>query len=257
MLFNFTLVPLDEIKPWGKPGGQSLHWFGLTDGEYWIEAGTSKLLEYSDQARQHGTTQFCSYQVARLYEDIVELAPYVLEPIPSDLAPAISDRGRKRTLARMSAWCDENAERDDDQYWSTIDSTSTWIGRRELDTAYLSPAADIVMWSDKSIVHIEWDNRDKLFEGLGAWTAPFGSYCLTRSDFAAECNSFHERLMSAMSKRVERVLVGALPPEIHVDFDGLAHEHQKRQRLSELNFGELPSPTDWQAVRDALKMIGA
>ncbi len=35
-----------EVLPWGNPGELSLHWFGLTDGKYWIQAGDDALLEY-------------------------------------------------------------------------------------------------------------------------------------------------------------------------------------------------------------------
>lgn len=52
MLFDFTLVPLDEIEPWGKPGQLSLHWFGLTDGYYWMDVGSSTLFEYSELPRR-------------------------------------------------------------------------------------------------------------------------------------------------------------------------------------------------------------
>ena len=257
MLFNFTLVPLHEIKPWGEPPHESLHWFGLTDSQYWIEVGATRLLEYNDGARRRGASRFCDYQAVRLYEDVIDLARYALEPIPPDLAPYIAGKGRKKTHGRMSAWCDKNSERTDDHYWSDVDAGSTWIGMRELDTAYLQPSADIVMWSDESMVHIEWDNRDKLIDGEIAWTALFGKYSLTRADFVAECRGFHERLMDAMSERVNQVVAGAVSPAIHVDLDSLVREHEKRRHLSPLNFGALPSPTDWPAVRQAMSLIGA
>lgn len=255
MLFNFTLVSLEEIEPWGSDGNLSLHWFGLTDGHYWIEVGASKLLEYSRTAQEQGVSRFCEYQVARLYEDVTQLAALALEPIPVDLIAHMAGAGRKRTLSRLSAWCDKHPERDDDDYWSTVDAACTWIGQRELDTAYLSPSADIALWSDESMVHIEWDHREKLIEGYAAWSAPFGSYSLARSEFAAECLSLHERLMTAMSERVERAVSGAFPPEVRIDADGLLREHAQRCRLSMSDLVQLPASTDWPAVRHALEQI--
>ena len=255
MLFNFTLLPLETIKPWGSAGKLDLHWFGLTDGHYWIEVGASKLLEYSLSAQEPGLSRFCEYQVARLYEDVVEMAARALEPVPADLIPHIAGEGRKRTLKRMSAWCDKNAERDDNDDWSTVDAACTWIGQRQLDTAYLSPSADIVLWSDESMVHIEWDHRDKLIEASPAWSAPFGSYSLTRPDFLAECLSLHERLMTAMSERVERTVSGAFSPEVHIDAEGLLREHERRRSLPVSDLVQLPASTDWPAVRHALEQI--
>ncbi|WP_370584974.1 DUF5984 family protein [Micromonospora sp. ANENR4] len=41
--FRFELYPLDEVSPWGR-GQPRLHWFGLTEGWYWLEAGGQELL---------------------------------------------------------------------------------------------------------------------------------------------------------------------------------------------------------------------
>ena len=49
MLINFTLAPIEQIVPWSEPGSRSLHWFGLTYGEYWIRAGEAAL--FFDPAR--------------------------------------------------------------------------------------------------------------------------------------------------------------------------------------------------------------
>ena len=53
MLINFTLAPIAEIVPWGEPGSYRLHWFGLTYGEFWIQAGEAALFEYSEHALSH------------------------------------------------------------------------------------------------------------------------------------------------------------------------------------------------------------
>ncbi|XVU21087.1 DUF5984 family protein [Actinoplanes sp. CA-054009] len=41
--FRFELYPLDEVSPWGGEQPR-LHWFGLTEGWYWIEIGGHELL---------------------------------------------------------------------------------------------------------------------------------------------------------------------------------------------------------------------
>src|SRR5438105_15938246 len=84
-LFDFTLRELDQIQPWGAPEDPNLHWFGLSDGTYWMNVGQSKLFEYTAAAQAHAVPQFCDYQVVRLYEDLLEVVPYVLEPVPPQL----------------------------------------------------------------------------------------------------------------------------------------------------------------------------
>ena len=48
--FNFQLKELDKIQPFGDDADRSLHWFGLTDGFCWINAGTQNIYEYSEEA---------------------------------------------------------------------------------------------------------------------------------------------------------------------------------------------------------------
>lgn len=256
MLFQFKLTPLDAIQAWGPPENRRLHWFGLTDGQYWMEVGPDRLFEYSETARRHGAPRFCDYQVARLYEDVVDMAPDALDAVPPDLVPFIAGSGRRRTQARLAAWCDEQGDRDDDDYWRIVDSASTWLGRRRLETSHLSPGADILMWSDGAILHVEWDHRDRLIAGACAWSASCGSHALPRSDFLRECRSFHDRLMEAMSERIDQVMAGALTPDIQVDVASLVREHQERAER-DLALDPTPATTDWQSVREALRTVGA
>ena len=44
--FQFELYPLDEVSPWGG-ARPTLHWFGLTEGWYWIDANRYELLRRS------------------------------------------------------------------------------------------------------------------------------------------------------------------------------------------------------------------
>jgi hypothetical protein len=257
MLFDFALLPLDEIKPWGKPGQLNLHWYGLTDGHYWMDVGSSTLFEYSEAARQLGGPRYCDYQVARQYEDVVQALPHIMESVPADLITHLSGEGRWRTADCMAAWSEAQPERDDDGYWATVERAVTWIGRRELSTAHLSPSVDFVMWSDDEAVHIEWDNRAKPLQGVPAWSASYGTYSLPCQQFAEEVRTFHSRLMRAMAERVENVVAGALPSEVHVDIPGLLREQHMRASLSSANFGPPPDPTDWDAVRQAIKTISA
>lgn len=257
MLFNFKLVPLEKIEPWGDPGNQRLHWFGLTDGEYWIQAGDNALLEYSAYVQNKSwATRYCDYQVVRLYEDLMEMVPYVLEPVPDSLVPYLSGESGKLWEDTFRTWCANVVDSsDNDRYWEISDVCVTWIGNRILDTGYLSPSANIRMWSDTSMVHIEWDNAEKLFEGLSAWSAVRGSYQMPREVFKEEVRSFHARLMEQMSERVQKVLAGALPPEVQVDLPGLEREHLQRRHTIETALAEPAIATDWQLIREGIAEV--
>jgi Family of unknown function (DUF5984) len=257
VLFNFKLTPLGQVQPWGGPDDQRLHWFGLTDGQYWIQAGESAPLEYSDQLRaKFDWPRYCDYQVARLHEDLIEMLPLVLEPVPEDLISYISGVSGTLWNIKSADWhTNACAQNDDDRYWEIADFSATWIGRRTLDSLYLSPGTNIHMWSDESNVHIEWDNTGMLREGIPAWTAIRGSYLLPRDEFVAEARSFHFRFMAQMTDRVNSVLSGALPSQVKVDLQELQKEHSTRSRSIERNLVEPVNPTDWSLARIAIADI--
>ena len=59
---RFQLTPLDQATPWREHWP---HWFGLTDGVYWIELDGHKLL--CDNG-----VPYVDYYVARFWEDLVD-----------------------------------------------------------------------------------------------------------------------------------------------------------------------------------------
>lgn len=228
----------------------------MTDGQYWINVGSETLFEYSEPARVRlGAPRYCNYQVVRLHEDLLAMVSHVIEPVPAELTRYIAgDRGRAWS-EKASAWYAAKADREDDRYWQIIDSAGIWVGNRTLDSAYLSPSASIRIWSDESLVHIEWDNRSKLVDGVPAWSALCGSHSLPRDEFVREVKSFHTRLMEEMGERVKQVVAGALPPEVRVDLPNLQREHEKRRLLWEGMFAGPATPTDWKATYEALLEI--
>ncbi|HEY9907288.1 MAG TPA: DUF5984 family protein [Thermosynechococcaceae cyanobacterium] len=90
MLFDFHLRPLEEVMPWGKPPNSYLSWFVLTDGFYRLQVGSEFLFNYSDDFAERWAAQsvsvhtrsFVDYYVVRLWEDLLEILPDVLEPLP-------------------------------------------------------------------------------------------------------------------------------------------------------------------------------
>ena len=106
---------------------------------------------------------------------MLDALPDVMEAVPPDLAWHVTAAGRRIASERWSAWIDTQPEPENDATWAVVDAASTWLGRRVIDTGYLTPSFRIALWSDDTTEHIEWDNRDKLFRGAPAWTASQGS----------------------------------------------------------------------------------
>lgn len=75
-IFNFELRPVHAITPWGGES-PTLSWFGLSDGWYWLELGGQEI--FRARAVEPGEPPYADYQVVRLWEDVLELFPAVLE----------------------------------------------------------------------------------------------------------------------------------------------------------------------------------
>ncbi|MDR3427012.1 DUF5984 family protein [Silvimonas sp.] len=255
MLINFSLVPVEKIRPWGTPGAYRLHWFGLTDGEYWIQAGEAALFEHSDDAQTAGAGRYCDYQVVRLYEDLMEMLPYILEPIPKSLTQYICGETANAWQKTCNTWCDKSYDvLESSRFDETYNAAVAWTGKRWLDSAYLSPSANIAIWSDEEYVHIEWDNRDRRFNGKPAWSAILGSYKMPRNEFIKEMKSFHLRLMEQMATRVIQAEKGALAPGIEIDLPCLVKEQERRIRTLDTSLNLCPK-TDWKEVEKAIREI--
>lgn len=255
MLINFTLAPIESIVPWGEHGNYRLHWFGLTYGEYWFQAGEAALFEYSDHARHAGARRYCDYQVVRLYEDLIGMLPYILEPVPERLVPYVCGERAKTWRNVYDAWRDRNNDvLDMESFYEIADAAVMWSGKRQLDSAYLSPSANITIWSDQEYVHIEWDNRDRQFQGKPAWSAIVGAYRMPRDEFIEEIKSFHVRLMDHMAVRVGQVVAGCLSSDIQIDVPGLIGEHEQRTRSLDAVLKIVPE-TDWRQTERAIREI--
>jgi len=254
MLINFTLAPINELAVWGGPGQPSLSWFGLTQGEYWIELGESTLFEYSQGAWPDGL-RHCQYPVARLHEDLMGMLPSILEPVPDTLVPYLFGDGAARCWDAWTAWCDRHAaELGAGHAIDLEDALLALTSGRQHIADYVTPPARFVAWSDDEEVCFAWDNRHALLHGRPAWTAQYGEYQMPRRAFIGEMQEFHSRLMEQMAERVEQVLAGALPREINVDLDAMAQEQARRyDALHEaLN---IEAQTEWKSVQDAVNEI--
>lgn len=257
MLINFELTPLEKVLPWRKPGNLSLHWFGLTDGRYWIDTGGDTLFEYSERVRRAGFDRYCDYQVARILEDITEMLPTILDPIPQDLVKYISGESGRAWMETQDSWFERNLTADaGDEAWDVLGRANLLLRDRFLDSAYLTPSASILMWSDDADVHIEWGNGDKLIDGELAWSAVSGSLHLPRAIFVEEVRAFHARLFEQMTLRIEQVAAGALHPDIQIDLPGLIAENEQRRDWA-VQALEKRGQACWDEIRSAILEISS
>jgi len=263
MLFNFKLRPIQDVAPWGREGNHSLSWFGLTDGWYWIDCDGHELFRRAgsiDQLLKHQGFQlsdapYTDYQVVRLWEDILEILPDVLSPIPTELLrkirPGLTANFWHQQIAE-SIFTDgreiPNSEK------AKYESATDWLGLRRLDSLYLTQGPRIWLWSDSSQVFIHWNNTGLMMDGNELWTAQSGTYSLSRECFIEEVRSFDRRLITAMDERVQEIQQRWERPQIRIDKNALLSEQNQRSQWLSQAFERLKNTPqlDWQEVADAI-----
>ena len=259
MLFNFELMPVDDIAPWGREGDKCLHWFGLTDSWYWIDVGGQELFRHSDAALAYWRDvdpeyvplrPYVDYPVVRLWEDVMSKLPSPISPIPSDVASMLANRQAWDTwLTRVDLWVDEDEAKCD--LWM---KGMSWWGGCSLDSPFLL-RPHIYIYTVDNTTHIRWDNRDCLLDnGIPKWQAMLGELTMPAAQFVDELTSFDARLLAAMADRIESIKQGWSRPEIAIDVAQLDREQRERSTWLPAALAR-PEDVDWDDVRRAMDRI--
>ena len=261
MLFRLRLRPLEEVEPWG--GDQPvLHWFGLSDGWCWWQAGNQELFRYTQPVLDYWTAEvperpkslpYMDYQIVRPWEDLLDRLPDILEPVPDDLAERIEGKQTWQEL-QDGAWAWAEG-RDDEHSWGLCNTAFLWWSERSWDAGFLCHPPKVWLWVQGDTFHLRWDNRAVTLDALPVWEATAGEIILPVSAFVEEVRSFHERFMAAMSERVVAVLAGGLRQDIKIDLDQLVREQQDRSTWLTNALNRKPPEQDWDKVRRAINTV--
>jgi hypothetical protein len=265
MLFNFRLRPVDRIAPWSREGQSVLHWFGLTDGWYWMDVGTDQLFRYTDDILRlwgippdHGENlPSVDYQVVRLWEDLQEMLPSILEPIPERVLEQVQPGAQ--ALVWRNQLIDYLIPETDvpDNAYDLLEHTTSWLDHRWLDVGYLQNGPRIWFWTQEQTVVIHWDNREIRVDDRPVWTAGVGSIALPLDVFIDEVRSFDRRLIYAMQERIAAIQQQWSRPDIALDVPALLREQQDRATWMErtLEQARHRPPTAWQDVLEIIERV--
>jgi hypothetical protein len=241
--FRFRLRPVAEVSPWGGPD-RRLHWFGLTDGWYWIEIDGLELLRYAPQTLQWRDgdgpavlNPYVDYYVVRLWEDVLGLLPSVLEPVPDDLAEFMSSDP-------------------DDWVWpgeapgeAQAEAAAEWHGSHVLDVGYLRCPPRIWWWRRIAGSHDHMTAAWKHKSGEIEFAAPrTGQATVRTSAFVAAVEELDRELLAAMEQRVTELERTGPPPGVRIDMPQLRAEQQDRATWLQRRRGQKPK-TNWAEVR--------
>jgi hypothetical protein len=252
-IFNFELTPIHKLMPWGNPGEYSMHWFGLTDGHYWIEVDGVDLLKLTEEIRalwKHEGFPYIDYQVARLFEDLLEMLPHILEPLPPDISDLIATSAKEVQLQRhWRSLLQKGGENIDIQLSDAVQ----WWGMRRLDFGYLRYCPRINFWREGDMIFIRWDCRVKNDpEKIRVFVADSGTTSINAVEFIKQVRLFHDNLFQQMEQRVEDVSHSWPHDKVALDVNALKMEHVKRRQESQQSLNAPCMQTDWDAVRRSI-----
>ncbi len=254
---NYILKKPEKIVPWGDET-KSLHWFGLTDGLLWIDAGTSVIYEYAEPHPDAFGEQvkYNDYQLTRFIEDFLQLTPVISESVPEylyDVIETLSDDFR----AWKEMYIDKSDEEFDRFYDDFYAPLSDWFYNCFLDSGHLVCGPYIGFFRCKDKLKIVW-NSDSLEDGTEMWKFPNGIYETDYQSFVSEAVRFINSFTADMDKQVADVAANGILG-VFVDTDALVRENERRkdtfgQQLRFL-YSEDKHETDWDKIHGLYVMM--
>ena len=261
-LFPFRLKPLADVDAWGGPGARSLHWFGLTDGWYGIHAGTHDLFRTADLPDD--PEPWIEYPIVRLWEDVLEILPYVLEAVPRAIAERLHPardwaQFYGRAVSGRKARDPDEAEAAE----AILLGATAWVDDRQIDTQYLVGGPQVYVVRVEARARMLWDNRNTPPDEGTRWHSEAGLHELALDDYVAEARDLDARLMAAMAARIIDVQAGRAPTDVSIDLVQLEREHAERSTWLDAALAGTPGiagirepqVTDWDEVTRCLEAL--
>jgi hypothetical protein len=157
-LFTFRLKPLDEVAPWGER--PTLHWFGLTDGTYGMKLGGVDVFRYDHEAaRARGFSadgHLVDYQVARFWEDVLDIVPAALTPVPEDLAALVASAAAEDALLGAIRGAIDRAVDDE-----PLLAARSFVEERRLTSLHLVEGPSVLFMRAADRVLVRFDGRSR------------------------------------------------------------------------------------------------
>ncbi|OKI22259.1 hypothetical protein A6A07_34270 [Streptomyces sp. CB03911] len=245
MRFRFELRALADVGPWGGEHHRTLHWFGLTQGWYWIEAGGQELLRYSERTLRPWREEsggevrpYADYYVVRIWEDVLAILADALEPVPADLVPFVSGE-----LSGHPLW-------DEEDLTPEAEAAAEWHGHRSMYMGPLVNAPQLRWWRtvDEAGDRITLSWAHEPGHRIGFAASPAGRLVLPTDDFLAAVAELDGALLAAMEQRVATLEASGPPAGVELDLEQLRREHRDRAGWLE-RARTRTCATDWAAVR--------
>ena len=253
-LFAFELDRVEDIRPWGEPGEENLSWFALTHGAFRMIVGDQVLFRYTDAvlSRWNSSIQDVDYQIASLARDILGSVAPGVTALPKAIERLAADRELLTRLLNSATIDGEDLT--GEEIWHRA---WRWLGERSPWTGYFVAHPIIRFARVGNDIHIQWDNRGRVIDGMPAWAAQLGVHALPVADFLGESRDFADRLLGAMDARITGIASGAMRPQVAVDVAFLRQQHENWRVEFDSYFARRAPDVPWDETVSALRKVAA
>src|SRR5262249_38264841 len=142
-----------------------------------------------------GRTDGADYFVVRLWEDLIELLPDLVDEVPAQLA------ARLENADAWLRWTERAWELDD---LDLVDAATSWWNERELYSGHFVAAPRLHVWRTGGIAHAHSDH---------------GHTTIALTTFVDEILRFDRALIAAMGARIDEVATSWSRPDIAIDVE--------------------------------------
>jgi len=238
---RYTLTALEDIEPWGSVE-KTLGWYAMSYGRQCIETDAARLLEYFDP--QTSQSQWCDYQVARLFEDLLAIWPHASEQIPDDIVAFFKSDGAQDLDEAIESWIaaalDATDDADDDRI-ERIDRVRSWWAQRYIQFAHLSGLPELAMWRIGDTMHLRWSGDESWPPRRAGLSLPFDTVRAGITDFA---NGFLADMQARMSLIAHG---GNVRADCVIDLARCLSEQREREAQARHALST-QAATDWPAL---------
>ena len=252
---NFQLIDPDKVMLWGD----TIHWFGLTDGLLWITAGDKSIYEYSDEVMEYyenKTNKYNDYQISRFLEDFSELFEHISESVPEKYYadPFSFDETANKCL---ELHYDDEDDLFDTFYDNEYRAFIGWLWDRTMDSGHLvcGPHISCVRCGEK--IKLIWFAEEKNSDGVNMWSTPKGCFEMPYKTFVSEVKNFFADFFTEMDKQVENAVKKDWG-KVKLDKKRLVEEHKERKEMFYQRIAFLDNcdkHTDWKKIDELHKKL--
>ena len=258
-IFQFKLKPLGHILPWGSTHEQSIHWFGLSDGEYWMELNGASLYEYSENFRKRidlNASRYVDYYISRFVEDLFELLPHLQEQIPQELYEKVNTQSSLWAYKKELQSCfSEEEDADNEKAEAAFERhqlLTSWIDERTLSSGHLVAGPKLCFFRCGDKISLVWECPPEKDGNIDRWTSTGGEMEMEYDDLVKEIADLSRRFFAAMENQMAQACAKDWG-EIRIDKRNLQNEHSQRaeayrHQIEEFKKGSHAACTNWTEI---------